>query len=138
MLGRQKVLWVCIPPGIEEDSVLDHICQEHHGSIFLTAPPRSKGIEAIAIFVCNLLVNPFAIAHWPRCLQLCLVGWLEFIFEKDLDLGRRGAEYAEVDRPVQQDLATLLFNGHLIDDRLPSRFVTMIFKIWSGVCEADK
>ena len=62
MLGRQKVLRVCIPPGIEEDFVLDHICQEYHSSIFSAAPPRSKGIEAIAVFVCDLLVDPFAVA----------------------------------------------------------------------------
>jgi hypothetical protein len=116
MQGGEEVLGVHVPLGVEDQLVLDHICQEDDGSVLLGTPPRRIRInQALTVLICDRGFLVGLVSHRYGLLHFLVVRWLELVEVLDVDLGPCPAKQTEVDVSVEVHRRVDVYLVHRIE-----------------------
>jgi hypothetical protein len=115
VLAGVEMLWVGVPSGVEEHFVDQDVSQEDGCSVLLARPPWGEGVKALSVLIWDACVDGGVISNCHCLVELCIVVRSIGVLEDDFDLRVAVSIHAEVDRPVEVDLSTKIFDDDLID-----------------------
>lgn len=86
MLAGVEMLWIGIPPRVEEHFVENDVSEEYACSVLFAGPPRRERVKALAILIRDVGELVGTITNWNCFLELFIVSWFERVLESDHDL----------------------------------------------------